>query len=57
MKDKTLKTVSQLGFTILLIGGIVLLTSYDDSLQTINGWIMGLTFVALLSVYSVKQVK
>jgi hypothetical protein len=57
MKDKTLKYVSQLGFTILAIGGIVLLTSYDDNLQTINGWIMGIAFVVLLSVYSMKEVK
>jgi heme/copper-type cytochrome/quinol oxidase subunit 4 len=57
MKDKSLRAVTQLGFTILAIGGIVLVTSYDDSLQTINGWVMGLTFVALLSVYSMKEVK
>ena len=57
IKDKTLKFVTQLGFTVLAIGGIVLLTSYDDNLQTINGWIMGLTFVLLLSVYSMKEVK
>lgn len=57
IKDKTLRFISQFGFTVLAIGGIVLLTSYDDTLQTINGWIMGLTFVLLLSVYSTKKLK
>jgi heme/copper-type cytochrome/quinol oxidase subunit 4 len=57
MKDKTLKEVSQLGFTILVLGGIVLITSYDDALQIINGWVMGITFVVLLGVYSTKEVK
>jgi hypothetical protein len=57
IKDKTLRFVTQFGFTTLAIGGIVLLTSYDDTLQTINGWIMGTAFVMLLTVYSTRKLK
>lgn len=57
MKDKVLKNVSQIGFTIAAIGGIVLVTSVDDSLQTINGWVTGLTYVVLLAVYATHKVK
>jgi hypothetical protein len=57
IKDQTLKFVSQFGFTILAIGGIVMLTSYSDTLQTINGYVMGTTFVVLLLTYSTKKLK
>ncbi len=57
MKDETLKYVTQIGFTIAAIGGIVLVTSLDDNLQTINGWVMGFTYAVLLWTYSVKKIK
>ncbi len=57
IKDKLLRNVSQFGFTVLSIGGIILVTSVDDNLQTINGWVMGLTYVTLLAVYATKKVK
>lgn len=57
IKDKTLKFITQFGFTTLTIGGIVLVTSYDDTLQTINGWVMGTTFVLLLTAYSTRKLK
>ena len=56
MKDKQLKLISQIGFTVAAIGGIVLVTSYDDNLQTINGWIMGITYLALLTTFAKKKV-
>ena len=57
LKDKTLRIVSQVAFTILAVGGIILVTSYDDDLQTINGWVMGITWIVVLIAYSTKRVK
>lgn len=57
LKDKMLRTVSQIGFSILAVGGIILVTSYDDSLQTINGWIMGATWIVVLGAYTAKRIK
>lgn len=57
IKDKTLRLVSQVGFTILAVGGIVLVTSYDDNLQTINGWVMGITWIIVLATYATKRIK
>lgn len=57
MKDKVLKNISQVAFTIAAIGGIVLVTSVDDELQTINGWVTGATYFVLLAVYATRRVK
>lgn len=57
IKDKSLRFVTQTAFTTLAIGGIVLVTSYDDTLQTINGWFLGIAFLTLLAVYSTKKLK
>lgn len=57
IKDSTLRTISQIGFTIAAIGGIVLVTSVDDDLQTINGWVMGVTYAVLLAAYAFKRIK
>ena len=57
IKDKTLRAVSQIAFTILSVGGIILVTSYDDDLQTINGWVMGITWIVVLIAFSRKRIK
>jgi hypothetical protein len=57
LKDKTLRVVSQVGFTILAVGGIILVSSYDDNLQTLNGWVMGATWIVVIAAYSTKRVK
>lgn len=57
LKDKTLRIVSQVAFTILAVGGIILVTSYDDDLQTINGWVMGITWIVVLATYATKRIK
>lgn len=57
MKDDSLKYITQIGFTIAAIGGIVLVTSVDDNLQTINGWVMGLTYTVLLGAFATKRIK
>lgn len=57
LKDKVLRGITRLCFTVLAIGGIVLVTSLDDSLQTINGWVMGLSFITLVVAYAVKKVR
>lgn len=57
IKDGTLKFVTQLGLTILIIGGVVMLTSFDDTLQLINGYVMAGALAALLVVYSTRQLK
>lgn len=57
MKDDVLKYVTHIGFTIAAIGGIVLVTSVDDNLQTINGWVMGLTYAVILAVFSTREIK
>lgn len=57
LKDKTLRFITQFGFTILAVGGIVMLTSFSDTLQTINGWVMGVAFLLLVVAYATKEVK
>ena len=57
MKDATLKTITRVGFTAIIIGGVVLVSSLDDDLQTINGWIMGIAFVSLIAAYASRQVR
>lgn len=56
IKDKQLRSISQIGFTTAAIGGIILVTSYDDNLQTINGWIMGITYIVLLVAFARRKV-
>lgn len=57
MKDKTLSFITRLGFTTLTMGSIVLVTSYDDTLQLINGWIMGAAFLLLVYTYARRPIK
>ena len=56
IKDKQLRFISQTGFTAAAIGGIILVTSYDDNLQTINGYIMGLTYISLVVAFARKKI-
>lgn len=57
IKDGTLKFVTQLALTMLIIGGVVMLTSFDDTLQLINGYVMAVALAALLVAYSTKELK
>ncbi len=57
MKDKTLSFLTRLGFTTLTIGSVVLVTSHDDTLQLINGFIMGAAFLLLVSTYARRPIK
>ena len=56
IKDKRLRSISQIGFTAAAVGGIVLVTSYDDNLQTLNGYIMGVTYIVLLTAFARKKI-
>ena len=38
-------------FNLIVVCGVVLLTSYDDELQTYNGYLMGIAFLALFAIY------
>ena len=38
-------------FNLVVICGVILLTSYDDDLQVYNGYLMGFGFLALLAMY------
>ncbi len=38
-------------FNLAIVCGVVLLTSYDDDLQTYNGCLMGIAFLALIVAY------
>ena len=57
LKDVTLRYIVQAMFTIAAIGGIILVTSVDDNLQTINGWVMGVTYFILLTTLATKRIK
>ena len=49
--DRTVGRVTFVAFNLIILCGIVRLTSYDDDLQTYNGVLMGAGFVALLVLY------
>ena len=38
-------------FNLVIVCGVILLTSYDDDLQTYNGFLMGIAFLSLFVVY------
>ena len=38
-------------FNLVLVCGVILLTSYDDDLQTYNGYLMGIAFLSLFVMY------
>lgn len=38
-------------FNLILVCGVILLTSYDDDLQTYNGYLMGIGFLSLFVLY------
>lgn len=57
LKDPILRIVMQVCFPILLVGGIILVASYDDELQTINGWVTGITWAVVVSVLAQKRIK
>lgn len=57
LKDSTLRIVMQVCFPILLVGGIILVASYDDDLQTINGWVTGITWAVVVTVFAQKRIK
>lgn len=46
-----LSRATMLCFNLIVVCGVVLLTSYDDELQTYNGYLMGIAFLALLVIY------
>ncbi len=49
--DRLVRRATLVAFNLITLCGIVLLTSYDDDLQTYNGILMGVGFVALLVFY------
>lgn len=38
-------------FNLVIVCGVILLTSYDDDLQTYNGYLMGIGFLCLFMMY------
>jgi hypothetical protein len=57
LKDRMFRKATQLSLTALTIGGIILVTSVNDDLQTINGWVMGLSLITLTAFSSAKKVQ
>ena len=46
-----LSRATMICFNLIVVCGVILLTSYDDDLQTYNGYLMGTSFLALLAIY------
>ena len=42
-------------FNLVILCGVVLLTSYDDELQAYNGYLMGVGFLSLFLIYLRRQ--
>lgn len=57
MKDKVLRYVFQIGWTIAAIGGVILVTNFNDDLQTINGWLMAVAFLIMFITFSARKVR
>ena len=57
IKNITLRIVMELGFTLIAIGTIVLIISYDDWLQVINGWGMIIVLIILLLTHLTTRFK
>ena len=50
LKNMILRTVMELGFTLVTMGTVILITSYDETLQLINGYglMIGLLAITLI---------
>lgn len=58
IKDETTRILIRTGFTTLALCAVVLVTSLDDSLQVINGWVMTSAFIlVILAVAGKKEIK
>lgn len=47
--------LAKVGFTTLAVGGIILVTSHDEVLLHVDGWAMGLAFVALTYGFAIRR--
>lgn len=57
MRDKLLSGVTRNAFTVLVLSSVVLVSSRDEELLLIVGWAMGLSYLALVSVFYSRKVK
>lgn len=51
LRSRPFAALTRILFNVVILGGIVLLTSYDDDLQYLNGLLMGGGLIGLLAVY------
>lgn len=55
--DRLVAALTRIFFNLIVLTGVILMVSYDDDLQYLNGYVMGAAFLGLLVIYAPKAVK